>query len=797
MGTHFRLDLDPPMLRKVAQFLGEAEGHMRTKAVTVKAAPGEIGDSWTGEAATSVKAEMTAIGGVMSGGGESFEHGLNVAQEALVQLAGDYEAALEDLAALNTRWDSTAPPGEADQDGGEPDEGGDTRAQVTQDFEDLKERCRTKTRECGEKLALSSPIATYGYQGSSLGYSTDVDALLSRVTLTEQHVQQVEEDRQAGADAAGEVNRFFEDGDGSLDDLLAMLDGENEAFRQGFIDSLDPAALRRLHGLPVTGDDAETHGALITAISQILAKGSNETTQPTYPPDPATYDDLLHAYTSAPEGTPDELAREQEDLGLLLLSELAGAGQGNGATWDSDLLASWARETFQHERDRLADDEYWTWSDVSTDHPLTTATAAAWNWDETPAWGDPTVLFNEALGRDPDAANAAYTQDGHADLDLLHYMYDRDGGGAPYIQHNLTLGEALTAATSIVGAGEEGSPQYVSAEIAADHVDYWANAEGDDLLRYQGLEQATTDILTQHVHAVNHAGTYDVDALAVAPYPSGTLPYERIAFANLDRDELRKVLGLSFGLDYFSNQVSEDDDKGNSFPLYTQLATAMEIAARDDVIIAAQSGDGGANGLLERTVNTLSSNQELTNNAFRDALVGEGRGEDQANADARAALDWTLGLVTDQVPVDRAGPVVGDLAGMGLDQIKGLVVDGVIPESSYEAQAEADVSTEDYRRRLTSLKLVEWLDDADVLPQEHSPETWAAENPDAASFLDDDGGMLSIQDLYAHRNDSPADQQAWIDFKRYYENSGGAWLSEIDVDEQYQLGWIIEDNGGG
>lgn len=799
MGSHFSLDLDPPMLRKVAQFLGEAEGHMKTKAATVTATPGEIGNSWTGEAATSVKAEMTAIGGVMSGGAESFEHGLNVAQEALVQLAGDYETALEDLAALNTRWDNTEPPGEApDESGGNEPEGGDTRAQITADFEDLKERCRTKTKECGEKLALSSPIATYGYHGSSLGYSTNVDALLSRVSLTEQHVQQVEQDRQAGADAASQVNRFFEDGDGSLQDLLAMLDGGNEAFRQGFIDNLDPEALRRLHAIPVTGDDAETHGQLITAISQILAKGSNEKTQPTYPPDPSAYSDILEAYTTAPEGTPDELTRAQEDLGFLLLSELVGAGQGDGATWDSGLLASWARETFQHERSRVEDDEYWTWSDVSGDHPLTTNAAAAWNWDETPAWGDPVVLFNEALAKDPTAANTAYTQDGKADIDLLHHMYNRDGNGSPYIQHNLTLGDALTAATSIVGPGGPGTPEFVSAEIAADHVDYWANAEGDDLMRYQGLEQATTDILTQHVHAVNHAGTYaDVNNLAVAPYGSGTLPYEKIALANLDRDELRKVLTLSLGLDYFSNEISEDDGKGNSFPLYTQLATAMEIAARDDVIIAAQAGENGPDGLLERTVNTLSANQELTNNAFRDALIGEGRTEDKANADARAALDWTLGLVTDQVPVDRAGPVVGDLGGMGLDQIKGLVVDGLIPESNYEAQAQADVSTEDYRRRLTSLKLVEWLDDAGVLPEEHSPERWAAENPDAASFVGADGEMPSIQELYQNRNKSPADQQAWIDFKRYYENSGGAWLSEIDVDEQYQLGWIIEDNGGG
>lgn len=71
MADHFKLDIDPAVLRKVAKFLGAAEEHVRSEAEPVRATPDDIGGDWTGRAATSVKREMTELGDHMSGGQEA------------------------------------------------------------------------------------------------------------------------------------------------------------------------------------------------------------------------------------------------------------------------------------------------------------------------------------------------------------------------------------------------------------------------------------------------------------------------------------------------------------------------------------------------------------------------------------------------------------------------------------------------------------------------------------------------------------------------------------------------------
>ena len=52
---------------------------------------------------------------------------------------------------------------------------------------------------------------------------------------------------------------------------------------------------------------------------------------------------------------------------------------------------------------------------------------------------------------------------------------------------------------------------------------YFATTEGA-ANKVMGLEDAFTDILTTHVQAVNHAGTYDVDSLAITPNDNPDLP---------------------------------------------------------------------------------------------------------------------------------------------------------------------------------------------------------------------------------------------------------------------------------
>ena len=246
-------------------------------------------------------------------------------------------------------------------------------------------------------------------------------------------------------------------------------------------------------------------------------------------------------------------------------------------------------------------------------------------------------------------------------------------------------------------------------------------------------------------------------------------------------------------MDYWSNEVAQDDDENaHSFPRFTQLSLAMEVAFRNDVQTLAKNGDSGQ---LEVAVNQLSHNQELVMNAFVDALVGQGAERDQATDDARAGLQFVTGLIKDKVPVDKLGPL-GEAGSLGLDQVESLLVDTLIPETDYEGAAAEDASTEDYRRRLTSLKLVTWLDEAGALPQEHSPEAWAAANPNTSSFVNDDGSIPSLDYLYQHRNDNDQTKQQWTDFLRYYQSEGGAWLAEIDLAEQYQLGWLTQEGGG-
>lgn len=98
---HFTLDIDPDGLRGVATRLVTLKHHIETKAATVKGTPGEIGDSWTGAAATSVTDEMTGLGALMDRYGDK----LQPAVEALRSLARDYDDALERLPGLNQKWE--------------------------------------------------------------------------------------------------------------------------------------------------------------------------------------------------------------------------------------------------------------------------------------------------------------------------------------------------------------------------------------------------------------------------------------------------------------------------------------------------------------------------------------------------------------------------------------------------------------------------------------------------------------------------------------------------------------------
>jgi hypothetical protein len=662
-----------------------------------------------------------------------------------------------------------------------------TRAAIDEDYEAMKTHLRNKTRDLATALVEHTPanvpasaLEDYQRNGNYPSSQLASSGVLDQLGLTQQYLQ-AEADHDAGEAAADELGPTLSPEEAR--ELLDSLDVDSAAFRQGFLENLDPEALANLHalaaqqGAPGQGD----YGDLITGIATILAKGSNSELQAPYEVNSDVYDELVAAYTTE---TPGHTAAE----GHLLLAELVAAGQGNGANWDSGLLKEFADKALAYEQEQREIDEYWSWMQPLSNLVLPTDYGQGRYGEEFAGRADAIEIYMEALAKDPDAALSFLSDSDGANTDRLHYLYDRPGD----VSGRISLGELLKAATTTVGAGGPGSPEYASAEIVGDLVHYFATTDGA-ANKVMGLEDAFTDILTTHVQAVNHAGTYDVDSLAITPNDHPDLPYQGIALANLSHEDLQKFLQLTFGMDYWSNEVAQDDDENaHSFPRFTQLSLAMEVAFRNDVQTLAENGDSGQ---LEVAVNQLSHNQELVMNAFVDALVGQGAERDQANEDARAGLQFVTGLIKDKVPVDKLGPL-GEAGSLGLDQVESILVDTLIPETDYEGAAAEDASTEDYRRRLTSLKLVTWLDEAGALPQEHSPEAWAAANPNTSSFVNSDGSIPSLDHLYQHRNDNAETKQQWTDFLRYYQSEGGAWLAEIDLAEQYQLGWLTQQGGG-
>jgi uncharacterized protein YukE len=99
---HFTLDIHPAELRAAATQVAELHEQLGTLRTQVGAAPGDIGNAWTGSAATSLKGEMTHLSTVLG----TFKGKLDGVPAALRSLAKDYDEALEQLPGLNQKWDA-------------------------------------------------------------------------------------------------------------------------------------------------------------------------------------------------------------------------------------------------------------------------------------------------------------------------------------------------------------------------------------------------------------------------------------------------------------------------------------------------------------------------------------------------------------------------------------------------------------------------------------------------------------------------------------------------------------------
>lgn len=192
MTDHFTLDIDPDSLKTTKKWVTDLSTHLTTKGGTVAGTPDEIGDDWTGAAATSIKGEMTALGEEMKG---SYARNLERLAHDVGVLEKAYRHALDDeLPALNKRWreargDYDQAVKKADQHyetvtDFEPEDGPPNRAifaeartikshatsaaftdleteqgKIEADYKELVERLKLKTGKLGTALVDHTPVA--------------------------------------------------------------------------------------------------------------------------------------------------------------------------------------------------------------------------------------------------------------------------------------------------------------------------------------------------------------------------------------------------------------------------------------------------------------------------------------------------------------------------------------------------------------------------------------------------------------------------------------------------------------
>jgi hypothetical protein len=816
MGN-YSIDVDLTALQVVRSVLIQMSHHLDQHAETVSRSPDELGGSWVGPAATAVKAEMVGLGGQCRRFAPNFGH----AASAVDSFVAVVHATQDAVAGLNRRFDAVHQQHTDDV----------TRAQYSAQYlapESAGSVVRRAQVEAAEELGRALHSVDVGYQqavaeldaaairlaaalrsatviavpdGTASAYrhgplTTAAADGLHRAALAglggRLNLPQDRQDQADGARAAKDLTALAAQGTGTpeqLQDFRSGLRVESPAFRQAFLAGLDPQALfvlQQAAHLGVSGDHARQTGAAVTAVARILALGSRAEAQGAYPVPDAVYADLRSAYRQG----------ERPEEGYLLLAELVQAGQGAGGAWSSPLLASIAEDTIAFERATSAADPNWSWSQVYTSTPWPTA-AGRRLYGDAPATADALAMVFDALGDDPVAAQDVLTGPSHlVDTDRLHWLY---AGRAPQNtvvpQPDLSqvwgagLGHALDAATTPVGPGQKGSVNYTSAAIVADFVRYYGT-HPDDLPA--SMARPTVNILTHHIQAVNYANGEHPGAVVIG-HPDRPLEYERIARANLRPSDLAGLLKATFAQDY-SAPNSGDPEPGRRYPMYQQLATAQHAAFRRDFLAASGDPASGEVPHLRSVVYQQTFAENGLALALRDSLINAGAADDQANADARAAVDLVLGLGIDRLPIDRLGGPAGAVVGLGIDDIRREAVDGLVPQTHRAATADHQgVNVQAYLREVTPLSVLGSLDQAGLLTGKETPANWVTSHPGNSSFIVD-GHFIDLADLYAHR---AVRLKQWNDFEYYYHPEGEDALIRLDLTDSIRLGFLTSDDEHG
>ncbi|MGF1662186.1 MAG: hypothetical protein ACFCVG_06900 [Kineosporiaceae bacterium] len=806
MSGHFRVDVDPDGLDEAAERLGRVPGELTAAADEVAGAGSAVGGgAWTGGAAGVVIPEITALARTARGFPDPIEAG----SRAIARFAAAAREAVEvTVPDLNRRWeqaaaDHTAALAAADRARDDrvaaitPDAPSGTRRMLLMEYDDVE---RTAKAAAGEDLRGAQNALEAEFQqltddltqaakttGEALATAvvttldpgtTSYDAYTTTATgLPGLGLVRDRADLRAGEAAAEDFNELFASGPRTPEEIdahLATLDGDSPAFRQAFLAHLDLEVLAFLQRVGHAGVDESTavaYGEVVTRVAQIMARGSNDDLQGEYPVPDSFYRD----WRDRMAGT------EPPEEGMILLAEIVQAGQGDAATWDSELVATITRDVIAFERAAADAGQPVFWGDYV--HPgFLTTQAQRDQIGDVPGRLDAVAMLLDALRHDPAAALTGVSgADREADPDLLEYLYDgrRDAVGWSF-HYGDALGGFLVAATSFVGGGGPGTDEYAAAEVVSSMVDFYG--EHPDKL-WWGMEGHVVDILTHHIQAVNSTlSDVQYEGSVHVGDPDGVLARDRLTTAVLDPDRLTSLMTHVLQLDHYA----EDGRR----PLFQEFAAVQTAALRQDFATLATAPDIPP-GRLEQIAGQHGAATQAVTEWLRDGLMAAGAEEDEANQAARDAAGWVVGLGTDAIPLDRLGPL-GSVAGDAVGGIGDWAVDQVIPETDREGEAAA--SADETRREISTqnaLVHLNWLDDAGLLGPA-APAEWARENPNQRDFLqrDPDSGRWVLRDaaeLYQRRAEDP---ETWNQFVRYWNDHGDPVLRDSDLYENYELGLI-------
>ncbi|KAA1427197.1 WXG100 family type VII secretion target [Nocardioides antri] len=449
---HYQLDVDPGPLRQVKRRYAAAAELLGQRATKVRSTPDEIGDSWLGSAATSVKTDMGTVATMLV----AFQGHLETASEALGTLAKVYDDALDTLGRLNRRRAEAEADCQAEltsldrkfeqdrdglTDGGrrssrwEHEELADVysgkRSAATGErdrvfgnldtrYEELVEECRTATSTCARalenavyvtvpkdiKLNLSDPRAA---QGAYLAMYDAAEEALGDELILLQDLDALDdgqkiEDRDRVAEMIYNYSNFPPEDREELLEILERHQGDPE-FAGLLANGVDVQHLANALGLAhdgpwADGTDIEDSDAynqrLMKALGPLLGLGTMVQGDYRLPDDKVDewYDAITGGYQP---GTMDVAAGSQTLMASLL-------GQGG---WDPEFLSELSARVIEFERDELEGADGW-WHH--------TGSSGVFTLDGY--YLDPVQALATALSRNRAAAQTLLTEGGTRTLGL-------------------------------------------------------------------------------------------------------------------------------------------------------------------------------------------------------------------------------------------------------------------------------------------------------------------------------------------------------------------------------------------